>query len=40
MNKLIVSYSRKDSTVARKLIDNIKRFEFDVWVDWEHIRPL
>jgi WD40 repeat protein len=39
MNKLIVSYSRKDSTVARKLIDTLKKIEFDVWVDWEDIPP-
>ena len=34
MSKLIVSYSRKDSVVARKLIDTFKKNEFDVWVDW------
>ncbi|HNF36067.1 MAG TPA: TIR domain-containing protein [Anaerolineales bacterium] len=39
MSKLIVSYSRKDSVVARKLIDTFKKNEFDVWVDWEDIPP-
>ena len=39
MSKLIVSYSRKDSTVARKLIDSFKQINFDVWVDWEDIPP-
>ena len=39
MSKLIVSYSRKDSVVARKLIDSFKKNDFDVWVDWEDIPP-
>src|SRR5688500_18716044 len=39
MAKLFVSYSRKDSVVARKLIDALKSNEQDVWVDWEDIPP-
>lgn len=39
MAKLFVSYSRKDSVVARKLIDALKSIEQDVWVDWEDIPP-
>ncbi len=39
MNKIIVSYSRKDSAVARKLIAAFKKIDFDVWVDWEDIPP-
>ena len=39
MAKLFVSYSRKDSVVARKLIDALKSMEQDVWVDWEDIPP-
>src|SRR5512134_1659899 len=39
MAKLFVSYSRKDSTAARKLIEAFKSIEQDVWVDWESIPP-
>ena len=40
MAKLFVSYSRKDSVVARKLIDAFKtNIEQEVWVDWESIPP-
>ena len=39
MNKVIISYSRKDSAVARKLIEVFKTIQLDVWVDWEDIPP-
>jgi WD40 repeat protein len=39
MAKVFVSYSRKDSIVARKLIDGLSSIEQDVWVDWEDIPP-
>jgi len=39
MAKLFVSYSRKDSAAARKLIEAFKSIEQDVWVDWESIPP-
>src|SRR5512134_2109210 len=39
MAKLFVSYSRRDSVVARKLIEAFKSIEQDVWVDWESIPP-
>src|SRR6266542_4170606 len=39
MAKLFVSYSRKDSIIARKLIDALKDLQQDVWVDWEDIPP-
>jgi WD40 repeat protein len=39
MAKLFVSYSRKDSTAARKLIDSFRSIEQEVWVDWESIPP-
>ncbi len=39
MAKLFVSYSRKDSEVAHKLIEGLKAMEQDVWVDWESIPP-
>jgi len=39
MAKLFVSYSRKDSAVARKLIQAFKDMGQDVWVDWEDIPP-
>jgi WD40 repeat protein len=39
MAKLFVSYSRRDSTAARKLIEAFKSIEQEVWVDWEAIPP-
>lgn len=39
MAKLFVSYSRKDSVAAHKLIEAFKSIEQDVWVDWESIPP-
>src|SRR6266545_236548 len=39
MAKLFVSYSRKDSVAARKLIEAFKSIQQDVWVDWESIPP-
>ena len=39
MAKLFVSYSRKDSAAARKLINSFKEMGQDVWVDWEDIPP-
>ncbi|RPI94582.1 MAG: TIR domain-containing protein [Chloroflexi bacterium] len=39
MAKLFVSYSRRDSVAARKLIEVFRSIEQDVWVDWESIPP-
>ncbi|MDX1378188.1 MAG: toll/interleukin-1 receptor domain-containing protein, partial [Anaerolineales bacterium] len=39
MAKIFVSYSRKDSKKAQKLIDALKDMGHDVWVDWESILP-
>lgn len=39
MAKLFVSYSRKDSKTAHKLIDAMKKMGQEVWVDWESIPP-
>ena len=39
MTGVFVSYSRKDSAVARKLIEEFKAIDLDVWVDWEDIPP-
>jgi len=39
MAKLFVSYSRKDSKTAQKLIAAFKEMEQEVWVDWESIPP-
>jgi WD40 repeat protein len=39
MAKLFVSYSRRDSTAARKLIEAFRTIEQEVWVDWESIPP-
>src|SRR5919197_5956886 len=39
MAKLFVSYSRKDSATAHKLIEAFRSIQQDVWVDWESIPP-
>src|SRR5512138_3026978 len=39
MAKLFVSYSRKDSVVARRLIESFRSIQQEVWVDWESIPP-
>ncbi len=39
MTKVLISYSRKDSSIARKLIEEFKSFDMEVWVDWEDIPP-
>ncbi len=39
MTNVIVSYSRKDSATARKVIEAFKSIKLDVWVDWEDIPP-
>jgi WD40 repeat protein len=37
--KLFVSYSRKDSEAARKIIEALADMGQDIWVDWEDIPP-
>ncbi len=39
MTGIFISYSRKDSAVARKLIQEFRSINLDVWVDWEDIPP-
>ena len=39
MAKLFVSYSRKDSVAARKIIQALADMGQDIWVDWEDIPP-
>lgn len=39
MTGVLISYSRKDSVIARKLIQEFKAINLDVWVDWEDIPP-
>ena len=39
MAKLFVSYSRRDSAAARKLIEAFRSLDQEVWVDWESIPP-
>lgn len=39
MTSIFISYSRKDSAVAHKLMNDIKALDLDVWVDWEDIPP-
>ncbi|HRF98748.1 MAG TPA: toll/interleukin-1 receptor domain-containing protein, partial [Aggregatilineales bacterium] len=37
MSDVFISYSRKNSDFARKLIEKIKAIGKDWWVDWEGI---
>ncbi|MEW6405309.1 MAG: TIR domain-containing protein, partial [Chloroflexota bacterium] len=39
MTSIMVSYSRKDSAAARKLIESFQKLGLEVWVDWEDIPP-
>ena len=39
MTGIFISYSRKDSQVAKKLMEGFKSAKLDVWVDWEDIPP-
>lgn len=39
MTDIFVSYSRKDSATARKLIEAFKSIDLKPWVDWEDIPP-
>lgn len=39
MAGIFISYSRKDSEVAHKLMADFKSAGMDVWVDWEDIPP-
>lgn len=39
MTGIFISYSRKDSAHANKLIEEFKSIDLDVWVDWEDIPP-
>jgi WD40 repeat protein len=39
MTKILISYSRKDSIIARKLIEEFKSLDLETWVDWEDIPP-
>src|SRR5688572_11054663 len=39
MTDIFVSYSRKDSAVARKLFESFKSVDLNPWVDWEDIPP-
>lgn len=39
MTGIFISYSRKDSQIARKLIESFESIDLDVWVDWEDIPP-
>jgi len=37
MASLFISYSRKDTLIARKLSDALKNRDMDIWIDWEGI---
>lgn len=39
MTSVFISYSRKDSLVAHKLMTTFQSVDLDVWVDWEDIPP-
>ena len=39
MTGIFISYSRKDSQTAKKLMEGFKSAKLDVWVDWEDIPP-
>lgn len=39
MTSVFISYSRKDTVVAHKLMGEFKSANLDVWVDWEDIPP-
>jgi WD40 repeat protein len=39
MARIFVSYSRKDTKSAHKLVDALEEMGHDVWVDWEEISP-
>jgi len=39
MTGIFISYSRKDSQAAKKLMEGFKSVKLDVWVDWEDIPP-
>lgn len=39
MTGVFISYSRKDSEVAHRLMTTFKSIDMDVWVDWEDIPP-
>lgn len=37
MADVFVSYSRKDTTFAKRLVNRLVRTQRDVWIDWEDI---
>lgn len=39
MTSIFISYSRKDSVIAKKLMSEFQSIDLDVWVDWEDIPP-
>lgn len=39
MTGVFISYSRKDSQIAQRLMEGFKSIALDVWVDWEDIPP-
>jgi hypothetical protein len=39
MASVFVSYSRKDGEIARKIVDELKQQDIDIWIDWEGIPP-
>lgn len=39
MTDIFVSYSRKDSAIAKKLFETFKTIDLNPWVDWEDIPP-
>lgn len=39
MTSVFISYSRKDSVIAKQLMSEFQSTDLDVWVDWEDIPP-
>lgn len=39
MTHIFISYSRKDKEFAKRLTDELKKSDLDIWIDWEDIPP-
>jgi WD40 repeat protein len=39
MAKIFVSYSRKDKTIAGRIVEALEKNELEAWIDWEDIPP-
>ena len=39
MTKVFISYSRKNTEYAKKIVDALRVHDLDAWVDWDDIPP-